>query len=581
LIIQNPFKVCGEGFTPPSGTVWENAIQEHNSLDLQWGKEIVNDSITIRSLRYTGSVWKGEPQRVYALYAHPDGEGPFPAILQIHGGGQTCYPSNVEYFVKHGYACLSFDWTGSRKERPIEEITNWHKDFADSIMGPDDQAPGQNLIFHAVLAALRGIGVLADQPEVDEDRIGVQGISWGGYITWLVNGLDTRVKAAVPTYGVGGLAEQWSDIARSMKARSPEFTQLWKTNYEPEVFAPLQHGPVCFLNATNDFFGQLPEAEQRLAQVSVNHRRGYSPNQMHSLAPTTVSTGMAWFDAHLKSDGRFPKEPVLSLEAHDQGLLKAVIQVDELWPVACVHVNYSRGSLPALLKCWLSTDAVREASGTWSAVLPFVESAQPMSTIAQAVYEGGFMLSSPVTEAIPAMLFPGVSGSEMVSDTISDWTQGPSGWFIQRGTDFIHADNPEAELVLKEVESHPCLAYVSPEPITEIHVATRLVADPARAKGNRRHLEIWTHDLSVVTLRTDWFLRQPGAKVYQVNFEGGAGWKQTVIALDQLRPYDEDKNEEIVDGDPLAHWNDVHQLNLIARTADHGEPAVGLIRWVD
>lgn len=550
-------------------------------MDLEWGKEIENDGIKIRSLRYTGSDWKGEPQRVFALYAHPEGNGPFPAVLQIHGGGQTCYPSNVAYFVKHGYACLSFDWSGPRDQRPIEEITNWHKDFATSIMGPDDQIPGQNLVFHAVLAAIRGIDVLAAQPEVDKDRIGVQGISWGGYITWLVNGLDPRVKSAVPTYGVGGLVEQWSDIARSMKRGSPNLVKIWKANYEPEVFASQQHGAVCFLNATNDFFGQLPQAEERLAQLTIDHRRSYSPNRMHSLAPETVSAGMAWLDAHLKGNFQFPKEPVLSLEEDEKGLLRAAIQVDESRPVVSVHVDYTRGSLPALLKCWLSTDAVRDASSTWSVALPVVEAAQSLSAIAQVVYEGGYMVSSPVTEIVPAMIAPTVRGTELVSDVISDWSQGPSGWFIQRGTDFIHADNPKAELALKVVEGHPCLAYRSTEPVAEIHLATRLIADPARAKGNKRRLEIWTHDLAQVTLRTDWFLRQPGAKVYQARFECGAGWKQTVLALEQFGLYDEDRNQEIQDGEPLAHWNDVHQINLIANTSDKGIPAIGRIRWVD
>ena len=580
-LIQVPFLAYGGDFTPPSGTVWERAFQEQPLIDPEWVKEIENDGIKIRSLRYTGSVWKGEPQRVYALYAHPEGKGPFPAILQIHGGGQTCYPSNVVYFVKHGYACLSFDWAGPRDQRPLEEITNWHKDFAESIMGPDDQEPGQNLVYHAVHAALRGIDVLTSQPEVDKDRIGIQGISWGGYITWLVNGLDPRVKAAVPTYGVGGLDEQWSDIARSMERGAPDFKKLWVMNYEPAVFASQQHGALCFVNATNDFFGQLPQAEERLAQLSIDHRRGYSPNRMHSLAPETVSAGMAWLDAHLKENVQFPKEPILSLESDTQGMLKAIIQVDESRPVVSVHIDYARGALPSLLKCWLSSDAVRGESGTWSVNLPLVEAAQPLSAIAQVVYEGPFMLSSKVTEAVPAILFPSVRGSEMVSDVISDWSQGPSGWFIQRGTDFIHADNPKAHLVLKELDGHPCLAYVSPEPVAEIHLASRLVADPGRAKGNKRRLEIWTHDLTQVTLRTDWFLRQPGAKVFQAEFECGTGWRQTVLALDQFRPYDEDRNQEIQDGEPLAHWNDVHQINLVSQTSDQSNPAIGLIRWVD
>src|SRR5262249_55644912 len=47
----------------------------------------------------------------------------------------------------------------------------------------------------------RCVSLLGRLPEVDPDRIGVTGISWGGYLTGLVAGLDDRLKAAVPVYG--------------------------------------------------------------------------------------------------------------------------------------------------------------------------------------------------------------------------------------------------------------------------------------------------------------------------------------------------------------------------------------------
>ena len=44
-------------------------------------------------------------------------------------------------------------------------------------------------------------------PDVDAERIGVTGISWGGYLTCIVAGLDDRLKFAVPVYGCGFLGD--------------------------------------------------------------------------------------------------------------------------------------------------------------------------------------------------------------------------------------------------------------------------------------------------------------------------------------------------------------------------------------
>ena len=55
-------------------------------------------------------------------------------------------------------------------------------------------------IFRAGLRSL-----LAAQPEADPDRIGITGISWGGYLTCIVAGLDGRLKLAVPLYARGKL----------------------------------------------------------------------------------------------------------------------------------------------------------------------------------------------------------------------------------------------------------------------------------------------------------------------------------------------------------------------------------------
>ena len=52
--------------------------------------------------------------KIYGNLYRPKGEGPFPAIVRVHGGlhGQA-QPRNQDYFVDNGYIVLDVDYRGS------------------------------------------------------------------------------------------------------------------------------------------------------------------------------------------------------------------------------------------------------------------------------------------------------------------------------------------------------------------------------------------------------------------------------------------------------------------------------------
>jgi len=59
--------------------------------------------------------------------------------------------------------------------------------------------------YHAIADVILSHSLLLSLPKVDKNRTGVTGISWGGYLTCIVAGVDHRFKAATPTYGCGFL----------------------------------------------------------------------------------------------------------------------------------------------------------------------------------------------------------------------------------------------------------------------------------------------------------------------------------------------------------------------------------------
>jgi dienelactone hydrolase len=177
----------------------------------------------VQSLYYAGEKFRGHPTRVFAYYASPATLDPkaaqgkrYPAVVLLHGGGGTAFRDWAKLWAKRGYAAVAMDLAG---HQPIEGKSPYDvKNLSPLADGGPDQAeegkfgsinkpPTEQWTFHAVSAALRAHSLIRSFPEVDADRTAVTGISWGGYLTLIVAGVDGRFKAAVPVYGCGHLEE--------------------------------------------------------------------------------------------------------------------------------------------------------------------------------------------------------------------------------------------------------------------------------------------------------------------------------------------------------------------------------------
>ena len=85
------------------------------------------------------------------------------------------------------------------------------------------------------------------------ERTAVTGISWGGYLTCIVAGLDQRFKLAMPVYGCGFLHENSAWVAPQFDPMTPERRAKWISLWDPSRYIGAATMPVVFLNGTNDF----------------------------------------------------------------------------------------------------------------------------------------------------------------------------------------------------------------------------------------------------------------------------------------------------------------------------------------
>ncbi len=87
--------------------------------------------------------------------------------------------------------------------------------------------------------------------EVDKNRTAITGISWGGYLTCLVSGIDNRFKAGVPVYGCGYIyefPEVWSEYI----GNNDNTQKRWIEIFDPSKSLEYPKFPLFFINSPKD-----------------------------------------------------------------------------------------------------------------------------------------------------------------------------------------------------------------------------------------------------------------------------------------------------------------------------------------
>ncbi len=135
------------------------------------------------------------------LYEPAHLNGKAPAILDVNGhgpGGKAVEHKQKRCInqARRGILALSLEWMGYG-ELAGEENTHNHIGLLDLA--------GDNGVGLFYLAMRRGLDYLYNDPRVDRLRIGVTGLSGGGWQTMLLSSLDPRVGPAVPVAGFSSL----------------------------------------------------------------------------------------------------------------------------------------------------------------------------------------------------------------------------------------------------------------------------------------------------------------------------------------------------------------------------------------
>jgi len=209
----------------------------------------------VKAIFYSGMPFHGKPARVFAWLGVPAvkaGEK-VPAMVLIHGGGGTAFAEWVRLWVGRGYAAIAMDTCGQ------VPVGNYGRYVHDDQGGPAgwggfdqiDRPQEEQWTYHAVADAILAHSLIRSLPEVDPEQTGVTGISWGGYLTCIVAGVDPRFKLAVPVYGCGFYRD--TIFGGNLAKLSPAQADRWMALWDPSVYLGQAEMPLLWVTGSNDF----------------------------------------------------------------------------------------------------------------------------------------------------------------------------------------------------------------------------------------------------------------------------------------------------------------------------------------
>jgi dipeptidyl aminopeptidase/acylaminoacyl peptidase len=202
---------------------------------------------------------EGQPREIPAFVYRPEGPGPHPVVIQIHGGPESQS--------RPGFSSTYPMWMDYLDVAVIRPNVRGSSGYGTNYLSLDNGFKRED--------SVRDIGALLDwiaiQPDLDADRVAVYGGSYGGYMV-LASAVhySDRLKAAVDIVGISNFVtflENTEDYRRDL--RRPEYGDERDSEMRAhlEAISPLNNVdridvPLFVIQGQNDPRVPVTEAEQ-------------------------------------------------------------------------------------------------------------------------------------------------------------------------------------------------------------------------------------------------------------------------------------------------------------------------------
>jgi dienelactone hydrolase len=275
---------------------------------------------------FEGELLAGKATRIFAYVGFPDGKGPFPAVLLLHGGGGKAFRDWVIHWQRAGFVGIAPDLAGNGPDG--KRLPDGGPDQSDGTKFRAFEAGDEREVwtYHTVSAAIRAHSLVRSLPEVDPERTSVTGISWGGYLTNIVASIDHRFRAAVPVYGCGFLHEN-SFWLPQFSTMTPALKDRWVRAFDPSFHLSRCQTPLLYLTGTNDFAYPLDSLQKSAALPKASVTRAITIERKHGHIWSFPEVD-AFIRSHVLAEPALLKPAAATLSA-DRTELRCAVAVPE------------------------------------------------------------------------------------------------------------------------------------------------------------------------------------------------------------------------------------------------------------
>ncbi|MGE5532434.1 MAG: alpha/beta hydrolase [Bacteroidota bacterium] len=231
---------------------------------------------------------------------------PLPAVLYLCGHSEgkirATYQAHPRWFGQHGYVALVLD-TIELGECQGDHHGTYHKGRWDW------HSRGYCPAGMEVWAGMRALDYLEARDDVDENRMGVTGLSGGGAISWFLGAADDRLKVVAPVCQTGTIEHIVTDRATDGHCDCAFWLnyQRWCTPDLGALIAPrallVSAGTEDILWRPYGFRDALHRIRHQYAALHLEDRVDLVEDLTpHGYTPKLNRAIFSWFSRFLKSD---------------------------------------------------------------------------------------------------------------------------------------------------------------------------------------------------------------------------------------------------------------------------------------
>lgn len=342
-----------------------------------------------------------DDSEIFAVIAAPKTPGKHPGMLVLHGGGGSAEVDKAMAWAQRGYVAVAPDLPGIAEPKKLTiSKGRWNSlKYGEGryVAAPD---AGASVMVDAVLSAMKSLYLLRAQPGVDTSRIGVVGISWGGYMTTMVCGLaGDQVRAGFSVFGCGfyEYSSQLNGPKSPMGAMPAADRERWLKYLDAGRRAAGMKAAFFIAGAANDFFFWPRAVQATLDAIPGEKNHLYAPNANHKTPlpggtmfpratgevftptpfqsyPTPGGNKANWlamevpfFDYQL--NGRGQPLPQVTVEQGGEPL-RARFRITAPCPLTKVEVYWAKLNPDVMKREWLALPATKTGEQSYEAKLP-------------------------------------------------------------------------------------------------------------------------------------------------------------------------------------------------------------------